>query len=55
MRLTKTYADMLEMVSNHYKFGNVPLEARVVVLEEIVEMLCIRLDLLEQRSSNDGK
>lgn len=55
MRLTQTYADMLEMVRNHYKFGSVPLEARVMVLEELVEMLCIKLDDIQQRSSNDGK
>lgn len=55
MKTTDMYADLIEMVLQHYKFGKPPLEAKVLVLQEMVQELCIRIDDLERRSSNDGK
>lgn len=55
MIMTKYMQDLNEMVRNQYKFGNVPIEARVIVLEELVELLCNQIDKLNQRNDNDGK
>lgn len=55
MTLLKLFADSIEMVANHYKFSKPPLEARIVVLEEMIEQLCIEIDDLNQRNYNDGK
>lgn len=55
MTLTKLFADSLEIIFNHYKFSTPPLEARIVVLEDMVEQLCIEIDALNQRNYNDGK
>jgi len=55
MTLLKLFADSIEMVANHYKFSKPPLEARIVVLEEMIEQLCIEIDDLNQRNHNDGK
>ena len=55
MTLTKLFADSLKVILNHYKFSKPPLEARIVVLEEMIEQLCIEIDDLNQRNHNDGK
>lgn len=55
MTLTKLFADSLKVILNHYKFSKPPLEARIVVLEDMVVQLCIAIDVLNQRNHNDGK
>jgi hypothetical protein len=53
MTLTKFLADAYEMLYSHYKFGKPPLEARVVVLEEMVKELCIVIDTMKQGNHDE--